>query len=135
MKQLALILSLALAAGVAFAGENTASTGAAKAPEVKAAKAAPAKTHDVAAEVVSIDTAKNTITAKTGEKGEESTAPVEGAKTQAVLKTLKAGQKVTLTCRDNDKGEHEAVTAIKIAKASAKAPAKAPAAEKPAKSN
>ena len=28
------------------------------------------------------------------------------------LKDLKAGDKVKLTCRDNDKGEHQAVTKI-----------------------
>jgi hypothetical protein len=39
------------------------------------------------------------------------------------LKTLKAGEKVKLTCRDNDKGEHEAVTHIAVeGAATAKAP-------------
>jgi multidrug resistance efflux pump len=69
-----------------------------------------AKTHDVEGEIVSVDSAKNTITIKTT-KG-ESTAPVEG-KAQTSLKDLKPGQKVTVTCRDDDKGAHKAVTEIK----------------------
>jgi hypothetical protein len=41
------------------------------------------------------------------------------AKAVASVKDLKAGQKVTLTCRDNEKGEHEAVTGVKPAKTAA----------------
>ena len=37
-------------------------------------------------------------------------------KAMASLKKVKAGDKVTLTCQDNDKGDHEGVAAIKIAK-------------------
>jgi len=69
------------------------------------------KTHQVKATVVSIDEAGKTITIK-DEKGEEKTAPVMD-KAVAELKNIKAGDKVTLTCHDNDKGEHEGVTAIK----------------------
>jgi len=69
------------------------------------------KTHQVKATVVSIDMEGKTITIK-DEKGEEKTAPVMD-KAVAELKTIKAGDKVTLTCHDNDKGEHEGVTAIK----------------------
>ncbi len=36
------------------------------------------------------------------------------------LKALKAGEKVKLTCRDNEKGEHEAITHITVEKAPAK---------------
>ena len=71
------------------------------------------KTHQVKATVVAIDTEHNQITIK-DEKGEEKTAPVMD-KAIEELKTLKAGDKVTLTCHDNDKGEHEAV--VKITKA------------------
>jgi Cu/Ag efflux protein CusF len=69
------------------------------------------KTHQVKATVVSVDAAAKTITIK-DEKGEEKTAPVMD-KAVDELKNIKAGDKVTLTCHDNDKGEHEGVTAIK----------------------
>jgi hypothetical protein len=36
------------------------------------------------------------------------------------LKNRKAGEKVRLTCRDNDKGEHEAITHIAVEKATAR---------------
>jgi hypothetical protein len=107
MRKFALLLPLILVAGVAFAQETSKSTAAAKAQQVAAMK-----THEVTAEVVSVDTVKNTITLK-GEM-ENSTAPVEG-KALASLKTIKAGEKVTVTCRDNEKGEHQAVTEIKPA--------------------
>jgi hypothetical protein len=45
--------------------------------------------------------------------------PVEGAAV-AHLKALKAGEKVKLTCRDNEKGEHQAITHITVEKAPAK---------------
>ena len=112
MKKFALLLSLIVVAGVAFAQEAAKTTAPAKAQESPAMK-----THELTADVVSIDAAKNTITLK-GEKG-NNTAPVEG-KALASLKDIKAGEKVTVTCRDNEKGEHQAVTAIKAAE---KAPA------------
>jgi hypothetical protein len=56
-----------------------------------------------------------TVTIK-DDKGEPKTAPVMGKAIES-LKTLKAGDMVTLTCQDNEKGEHEGVTAIKMAKA------------------
>ena len=68
------------------------------------------KTHVVNGTVVAVDTTKNTITLK-GSDGKESTGPVEGA-AQKMLASLKAGDKVKATCRDNDKGEHQALTAI-----------------------
>lgn len=100
MKSFALLVSFLFVAGVALA---------------QAAKPAAAKqkTHQVNAEVVSADAAAKTITIK-GEKGNQ-TMPCEGAAV-AALKTVKAGEKVDLTCRDNEKGEHQAVTAIKPAK-------------------
>ena len=104
MKKLALLLPLMLVAGVAFAQQTSKSDTAATMQQIAAAK-----THQVTAEVVSIDAQKHTITLK-GETA-NSTAPVEG-KALAALKTIKAGQKVTVTCRDNDKGEHQAVTEI-----------------------
>jgi hypothetical protein len=118
MKKFAMLMSLVFVAGVAFAQEAAKPAEKAAAPATAAAEKAPAgKTHEVTAEVVSVDTVKNTITLK-GEKG-NNTAPVEG-KAQASLKSIKAGEKVTVTCRDNEKGEHQAVTAIKPAAKAAK---------------
>lgn len=121
MKKFALFLSFALVAGVAVAQDATKAPEAPKAHAAHAehaAKAAMANTHEVQAEVVSADAAKKTLTIK-GET-ENKTVPVEG-KAVASLKSVKAGEKVTLTCRDNEKGEHQAVVAIKAAAA---APAK-----------
>lgn len=123
MKKLALLVSFAFAAGVAVAQETKPAP--AKAPEAKsdvakpaAEKAAAVKTHDVAAEIVAVDAVKNTLTIK-GEK-ENQTVPVEG-KAVKELATVKAGDKVTLTCKDDEKGAHKAVVGIKAA-AAAKAP-------------
>ena len=130
MKKFALLLSLIFVAGVALAQEPAKPTAPAKPAHAKAAtKAAPAvKTHDVTTEVVAIDTVKHTITLK-GEK-ENTTAPVEG-KALAHLKNVKTGEKVTVTCRDNEKGEHQAVTEIKAAtRVATKAATKAAPAQK-----
>jgi hypothetical protein len=126
MKKFALLLSLVFVAGVAVADEVKAPQAPEKAAAAKTeAKAEHAKavadkgkTHEVTAEVVSVDAEKNTITIK-GEK-ENKTAPVD-AKAAGALKTVKAGDKVTLTCWDNAKGEHEKVIAIAPAKAAAPA--------------
>jgi len=100
MKRFALlmVLAVALAFGSAFATAG--------------------KTHDMNAQVVSVDLQAKTITIK-GEDGENHTAPVMGKALEA-LPTLKAGDNVSLTCKDNDKGEHEGVTAIKHIKVAAK---------------
>lgn len=100
MKRVALMLSLVLATGIAFAED----------------KAAPAgKTHEAKAQVVSVDAAAKTITVK-GEAGQpDKTIPAMGAAVDS-LKTVKAGDMVMLTCQDNDKGEHQGVTAITPAK-------------------
>ena len=97
MRKLAVAVAVLLVVGLALAhAAQTKATG---------------KDHEVTAEVVSVDVAGKTLTIK-GEDGKDKTAKVsEGALKE--LKTLKAGQKVTLTCHDNDKGEHEGVTAIK----------------------
>lgn len=75
------------------------------------APAAAGKTHDQKAEVVSVDMAAKTITLK-DDKGESHTAPLMG-KAIEEAKSLKAGDKVTATCKDKPTGEHEGVTAIK----------------------
>ena len=115
MKKLTLLLcALFIVAGVASASQATAPATPAK----PAAKAEPAvaKTHVVEAEVVSMDVAAKTLTIK----GEPNmTMPVEGAAVEH-LKALKMGEKVKLTCRDNDKGEHQAITHITVEKAPVK---------------
>lgn len=118
MKKFALLLSFVFAAGVAVAHEAT-KADAAKAPAAAESKATAAththaakaalKTHKVEAEVVSTDLAAKTITIK-GE-GENKTAPVQG-KAVSALKRVKPGETWTLTCRDNEKGEHQAVIAM-----------------------
>ena len=61
-----------------------------------------------------MDATAKTITFK-DDKGMDKTAPVlEGA--VASLKSLKPGDKVVLVCEDNDKGEHQGISAIKPAK-------------------
>jgi hypothetical protein len=129
MKNLTLMLSVVFAAGLAFAGEDAHKTDAAKSD---ASMKADAKGHDVEVEVVSTDATKKTITIKT-EKG-ENTVPVEG-KAIASLKDVKPGQKVTVVCRDDDKGDHKAVTEIKTSKSETSAQRPAGAAAAPAAKN
>jgi hypothetical protein len=119
MKKFALLLSFVFAAGVATAQDATkaqdakvpakAESKAMAATHTHAAKAA-VKTHKVEAEVLATDVAGKTITIKS-ETGEKKTAPVEG-KAVAALKHVKAGETWTLTCRDNEAGEHQAVVAM-----------------------
>jgi hypothetical protein len=71
------------------------------------------KDHDVAVEVQSVDLNAKSITYKDG-TGKVGTAPVL-ADAMESLKAVKAGDRVTLTCRDTDKGVHEGVVAIKRA--------------------
>jgi hypothetical protein len=78
---------------------------------VPATAFAAGKTHDMKVEVVSVDMKAKMITVK-DEKGESHTAPLLG-NTAAEAKSLKAGDKVTVTCQDNEKGEHQGVKAIK----------------------
>jgi hypothetical protein len=109
MKKFALLLSFLLAAGVAGANDAAKKTTSTK-HTTKAATAAKDTTHEVAAEVVSVDATAKTITIK-GEK-DNKTVPVD-EKALAAVTELKAGQKVTLICRDNAKGEHQAVAGVK----------------------
>jgi len=92
------------------------STSLAYANSPKAPKAA-AKTHVVSAEVVSADASAKTLTVK-DEKGQTETVPVLG-KAVGGLGSLKAGERVSLTCQDNAKGEHTGIIAIKPAKPAA----------------
>ena len=110
MKKLALILcALLVVVGVASASQAPAPAKADK------PMATAVKTHVVEAEVVSADVAAKTLTIKAEPN---KTVTVEG-KALTQLKDLKMGEKVKLTCRDNDKGEHQAVTDIKVEKAPA----------------
>lgn len=80
------------------------------------AKSAPPKvqTHIVNTAVVKADVAAKQITVK-GPNDTELTLPCEG-KAVAELKSVKVGEKVDVVCRDNDKGEHQAIVGIKPAK-------------------
>ena len=120
MKKLALPLALVLA---------TASVAAAQAPAPEAAKppapaatpaTKPAKSHKVEAEIVAADIEKKTVTFKTA-AGEKS-APV-GPLAMYRLKKVKAGDKVTLTCKDGATPEECAeVSFIKVPEPPAAAP-------------
>ena len=99
MKKVALLLALVFAAGIAVAEEK-------KAEATKPA----GKTHEVSAEIVSVDAVAKTVTIK-GEPN-NMTVPVE-EKALAAVKNLKAGQKVTLICQDDAMGAHKAVAGVK----------------------
>jgi ribosomal protein S1 len=109
MKKLVLLLSVVFVAGVA-AQEAQKPDPANPAKEPTSEKAATGKTHEVQAEIVSVAPDGKTLTIK-GETGEK-TVPVD-EKATAAVKSLKAGDKATLICRDSDKGEHQAVTGVK----------------------
>jgi len=115
MKKFLLPLALVLVAGVAVA-QAADTKSAEKAPAKAASAKAATKTHVVEGEVVSADATAKTITVKVS--GEDKTVPVHG-KAAAHLASLKAGEKVALTCVDNEKGEHQYVSAIKVQKAAA----------------
>lgn len=127
MKKLVLLLSVVFVAGVAFAQDKPATT------ETKPATASKTTTHhhstkakSMNGEVVSVDAEKNTITFKS-DKGESLTWPAEG-KAIETLKTVKEGEKVTVSYTVDEKGAPKAATAIKVA-----APAKATTAKAPEK--
>ena len=92
-----LLLSALLVSGGAFAEEPKA-----KASDDKA------KTHQVEAEVVSVDATAKTLTIK----GDPNKTVTVDATATDTLGSLKAGDKVKLTCRDSATGEHQAVTKI-----------------------
>jgi FtsP/CotA-like multicopper oxidase with cupredoxin domain len=114
MKKFALLLSALLVAGAAYASQATTAPAKTKEP----AKSTAMKTRTIEAEVVSADSTAKTLTVKEA-AGENKTLTVEGAAAKQ-LTSLKAGEKVKLTCRDNDMGEHEAITHITVEKAPAK---------------
>jgi Cu/Ag efflux protein CusF len=75
--------------------------------------AAAGKTHDLTATVVSVDVQAKKLTFQ-DEAGTTSTSPVLDRAVES-LKSIKAGEKVVLTCRDNENGGHEGVIAIRPA--------------------
>jgi hypothetical protein len=75
---------------------------------------AAAKTHEMKGEIISVDATGMKITFK-DEKGAEHTAPVMGKALES-FKGLQPGQKVKLTCSDNEKGEHQGISEIKVIK-------------------
>jgi ribosomal protein S1 len=126
MKKLALLLAVVCAVGFASADETKAPTAdTQKTPaKVHQHKTHATKSHDVPAEIVSVDATAKTVTVK-GDK-ENKTLPVDD-KAIASIKDLKAGQKVTLVCRDDEKGNHVAVTGVKAdVKMESKVPTAAP---------
>jgi uncharacterized protein (UPF0333 family) len=76
------------------------------------------KHHDMQVTVVSVDAAAKTMTVK-GADGAQKTVPITG---EAVgkAKNVKPGDTITVTCQDNEKGEHEAISDIKTEKADKK---------------
>ena len=72
------------------------------------------KTHDVTGAVVKSDAAAKSLTLDVS--GKEMTLKVEGDAANQ-LKDLKAGDKVTVSCRDDASGAHQAITKIVKAKA------------------
>jgi len=106
IRSIAVVLAVALVAGVAFAAGG-------EAP----AKAA-GKTHDMTVQVVSVDARAKTITIK-DDKGETKAVPVLGNAVRK-LTMVRTGEMFTLTCQDNEKGEHQGITAIKAAKPATK---------------
>jgi septal ring-binding cell division protein DamX len=125
MKHTFLSLAMALLAVPALhaapgpqAGQQKPSTPAQTSKPAPATQARPAavQTHVVNADFVSYDTKTHKITIK-DEKGQTSTVPLQR---RAILEVgqlhLKNGDHMMLTCRDNAKGEHQAVTDIKLAK-------------------
>lgn len=103
MKRVATLVSVVLVLCLAFALPTLANEGAKK------------KTHDVTVEFVSADAKAKTITFK-DEKGETQTAAVLDPAVKS-LDTLKAGDKITLTCQDTEYGDHQGVSMIKVAMA------------------
>jgi hypothetical protein len=67
------------------------------------------------AEFVAYDVKTKTMTVK-DEKGQTSSAPLQGRAIKEIGRLhLKAGDHLMVTCRDNAKGEHQAVIDIKPA--------------------
>lgn len=122
MKKLALPLALVFATGALAAAQAPAPAKPADTTATEAHK--PAKTHKFDTEIVSADIEKKSVTYKTP-AGDKS-APV-GPLAMYRLKKVKAGDKVTLTCKDGATPEECAeVSFIKVAEPPAAASPAAP---------
>ncbi len=75
--------------------------------------AATSKTHDMKGTVVAVNVEGKTITFK-DDSGASITSRVLDPAAPS-LKNVKAGETVTLTCQDNEKGEHEGIIRIQSA--------------------
>jgi hypothetical protein len=120
MKMTALPLALVFATA-ALAAAQAPAPEAAKPMESKVPEAPkPAKTHKVEAEIVAADVENKSVTFKTA--GGEKTAPV-GVLATYRLRKVKAGDKVTLTCKDGATPEEcIEVTFIRVAEIPGAAP-------------
>ena len=132
MKKTVFVMSAVLVASVASAQDAKKPVAAPKAHAAEATHEAGkpvrvAKATEVTGEVVSADVAKKTLTFK-NEKGESLTWPTEGKALES-LKSAKAGEKVTVVYRANEKGEPQAATEIKPVPAAKVSDVKAPVAE------
>ena len=116
-----LVAPVALAAQASQTGQRTSPPTAQtnQARRAGQARRAAAPTHVVSAEFVSYDANTKVITIK-DDKGQTSTAPLQGGALREMSQMhLKAGDHLMVTCRDNARGEHQAVTDIKMAKPAA----------------
>jgi len=104
MRKIAVLMAVVLVAGLMLVQAN---------PAIAAGK-----THDMKGTVVSADVEGKKLTFK-DESGTSITAPVLDS-AAASLKTVKAGEQVTLTCQDNEKGDHEGISKIVVAAAAKK---------------
>ena len=86
---------------------------------VLAGEMASHKSHDLTVEFVSFDAKAKTVTFK-DDQGASKTVPVLDTAMKA-FEGMKAGDKVTMTCADNDKGEHQGVAMAKPAAPAKKA--------------
>ena len=111
MNKPALVLSLVFATGSLAVAQDTPKE-APTAPAKHTTKHVTAK-HEVAGEVVSIDAEKKTVTFK-NEKGESLTWPAEGKAVES-LRSVKAGDKVTIHYAVDAKGAPKSATEIKSA--------------------
>jgi hypothetical protein len=112
-----LVAPAAFAAGSSQSKPSKPSATSAQTTPSKSTMKPASKTHVVNAEFVSYDATSKTVTLK-DDKGQTSSAPVEG-KAISEVAHLKPNEKVHVTCRDNAKGEHQAVTDIKAVKSKA----------------
>jgi glucose/arabinose dehydrogenase len=116
MKKFAMLFALVGVASISAAQDTKpvepAKAEKVQAPAAKTEAALTTKTHEVEAEIVSFDATAKTVTIKG--TPDNKTVPVD-AKAVASVKELKAGDKVTLLCRDDEKGAHQAVAGVKNA--------------------